>query len=81
MTFPLYIHFIAAMQLKEITICIQNNVFNVFFCLFTVAHGRAMSPAQSEDSGLAADRGSTYVTISIARKNCQSIGITLAGKL
>lgn len=47
---------------------------------FPVAQGRAMSPAQSEDSGLAADRGSTYVTISIARKNCQSMGITLAGE-
>lgn len=39
-----------------------------------------MSPAQSEDSGLAADRGSTYATISIPRQNCQSMGIIFAGK-
>uniref|UniRef100_A0A182P399 PDZ domain-containing protein n=1 Tax=Anopheles epiroticus TaxID=199890 RepID=A0A182P399_9DIPT len=36
-----------------------------------------MSPAQSEDSGLAADRGTTYATISIPRDNGQ-IGIVLA---
>lgn len=40
-----------------------------------------MSPAQSEDSGLAADRGSTYATISIPRQNCQSMGIIFAGKI
>jgi hypothetical protein len=55
-----------------------------FSCFsFTVARldGRAMSPAQSEDSGLAADRGSTYATISIPRQNCQSMGIIFAGKI
>ncbi|KAL9696258.1 hypothetical protein quinque_015543 [Culex quinquefasciatus] len=39
---------------------------------------RAMSPAQSEDSGLAADRGTTYATISISRDQGQSLGIVLA---
>ncbi|XP_059616691.1 glutamate receptor-interacting protein 2 [Phlebotomus argentipes] len=36
---------------------------------------RAMSPAQSEDSGLAADRGTTYATISLPRENAQAMGI------
>jgi hypothetical protein len=44
-----------------------------------------MSPAQSEDSGLAADRGTytTYATISIPRKDAQELfaGIIFAGKL
>lgn len=44
-----------------------------------------MSPAQSEDSGLAADRGTytTYATISIPRKDAQDFfaGIVFAGKL
>ncbi|XP_055551406.1 glutamate receptor-interacting protein 1 isoform X1 [Wyeomyia smithii] len=39
---------------------------------------RAMSPAQSEDSGLAADRGTTYATISIPRDQGQPLGIILA---
>ncbi|XP_055608895.1 glutamate receptor-interacting protein 2 isoform X2 [Uranotaenia lowii] len=38
---------------------------------------RAMSPAQSEDSGLAADRGTTYATISIPREHGQPLGIIL----
>ncbi|XP_062539767.1 glutamate receptor-interacting protein 2 isoform X2 [Armigeres subalbatus] len=37
-----------------------------------------MSPAQSEDSGLAADRGTTYATISIPREQGVSLGIILA---
>lgn len=49
-----------------------------FFLHFT---GRALSPAQSEDSGLAADRGTTYATISIPRQNAQSMGIVFAGKI
>lgn len=40
-----------------------------------------MSPAQSEDSGLAADRGTTYATISIPRQNAQSMGIIFAGNI
>lgn len=39
-----------------------------------------MSPAQSEDSGLAADRGTTYATISIPRDQGASLGIILAGE-
>jgi hypothetical protein len=39
-----------------------------------------MSPAQSEDSGLAADRSSTYATISIPRENAQAMGIIFAGE-
>lgn len=40
-----------------------------------------MSPAQSEDSGLAADRGTTYATISLPRDNAHAMGIELLGKL
>lgn len=40
-----------------------------------------MSPAQSEDSGLAADRSTTYATISLPRENVQAMGILLLGKL
>lgn len=39
-----------------------------------------MSPAQSEDSGLAADRGTTYATISLPRENPQAMGIVFLGK-
>ncbi|XP_046803409.1 glutamate receptor-interacting protein 2 isoform X2 [Lucilia cuprina] len=39
---------------------------------------RAMSPAQSEDSGLAPDRGTTYATITLPRDNSTNMGITLA---
>nr|XP_013099613.1 unnamed protein product [Stomoxys calcitrans] len=39
---------------------------------------RAMSPAQSEDSGLAPDRGTTYATITLPRDNTTNMGITLA---
>lgn len=39
-----------------------------------------MSPAQSEDSGLAADRGTTYATISLPRENAQAMGIIFLGK-
>lgn len=35
-----------------------------------------MSPAQSEDSGLAVDRLTTYTTVTIQRENAQSLGIT-----
>uniref|UniRef100_A0A1B0CGV4 Putative glutamate receptor-interacting protein 1 isoform x2 n=1 Tax=Lutzomyia longipalpis TaxID=7200 RepID=A0A1B0CGV4_LUTLO len=41
----------------------------------SVTSDRAMSPAQSEDSGLAADRGTTYATISLPRENAQAMGI------
>uniref|UniRef100_A0A1I8MLA0 PDZ domain-containing protein n=1 Tax=Musca domestica TaxID=7370 RepID=A0A1I8MLA0_MUSDO len=39
---------------------------------------RAMSPAQSEDSGLAPERGTTYATITLPRDNTTNMGITLA---
>lgn len=39
-----------------------------------------MSPAQSEDSGLAADRGTTYATISLPRENAQAMGIVFLGE-
>lgn len=39
-----------------------------------------MSPAQSEDSGLAPERGTTYATIHLARDNAPAMGIVLAGK-
>uniref|UniRef100_A0A182IZY9 PDZ domain-containing protein n=1 Tax=Anopheles atroparvus TaxID=41427 RepID=A0A182IZY9_ANOAO len=51
---------------------VQHATGNIF-----ATSDRAMSPAQSEDSGLAADRGTTYATISIPRDNGQ-IGIVLA---
>lgn len=38
-----------------------------------------MSPAQSEDSGLAAERGTTYATISLPRDNAQNMGIVFLG--
>lgn len=38
-----------------------------------------MSPAQSEDSGLAADQRTTYATISLPRENAASMGIIFAG--
>lgn len=60
-------------------ICVISSHHFMLFSI-TVSQGRAMSPAQSEDSGLAADRGSTYATISIPRQNCQSMGIIFAGK-
>ncbi|XP_031627777.1 glutamate receptor-interacting protein 2 isoform X2 [Contarinia nasturtii] len=40
-----------------------------------------MSPAQSEDSGLAADRGTTYATISLPRENAQAMGIVFLERL
>lgn len=49
------------------------------FC-FLLSGERAMSPAQSEDSGLAADRGTTYATISLPRENAQAMGIVFLGK-
>ncbi|XP_035793877.1 glutamate receptor-interacting protein 1-like [Anopheles albimanus] len=42
---------------------------------------RAMSPAQSEDSGLAADRGTAYATIAIPRFDSGQPGIVLAERL
>lgn len=38
-----------------------------------------MSPSQSEDSGLAADRGTTYATISLPRENAQAMGVVFLG--
>lgn len=53
---------------------------SLFLSLFHIsAIDRAMSPAQSEDSGLAADRGTTYATISIPRENAQAMGIIFTG--
>lgn len=45
----------------------------------SVTGDRAMSPAQSEDSGLAADRNTTYATISLPRDNVMAMGIIFAG--
>lgn len=61
--------------------CNCNQTYFLIFILVSRLDARAMSPAQSEDSGLAADRGSTYATISIPRQNCQSMGIIFAGKI
>lgn len=47
---------------------------------FDFSGERAMSPAQSEDSGLAADRGTTYATISLPRENAPAMGIIFLGK-
>ncbi|XP_036318342.1 glutamate receptor-interacting protein 2 isoform X1 [Rhagoletis pomonella] len=41
-----------------------------------VSVDRAMSPAQSEDSGLAPDRGTTYATITLPRDGALNMGIT-----
>ncbi|XP_004525107.1 glutamate receptor-interacting protein 1 [Ceratitis capitata] len=43
-----------------------------------VSVDRAMSPAQSEDSGLAPDRGTTYATITLPRDSATNMGITFA---
>lgn len=51
-----------------------------FFSSFSHSGERAMSPAQSEDSGLAADRGTTYATISLPRENAQAMGIVFLGR-
>lgn len=48
-----------------------------FLPLFAV--DRAMSPAQSEDSGLAPERGTTYATITLPR-NALHLAINFAGK-
>lgn len=48
--------------------------------LFLLSGDRAMSPAQSEDSGLAADRSTTYATISLPREHVQAMGIMLLGE-
>ena len=54
--------------------------------IFSISAGprldRMSSPAQSEDSGLAADRGTytTYATLSIPRENAQAMGIVFSGK-
>lgn len=56
--------------------------FSFFLCFFFLSTKgeRAMSPAQSEDSGLAADRGTTYATISLPRENAQAMGIVFLGE-
>lgn len=58
----------------------HNEISNVFVLFFFISVERAMSPAQSEDSGLAADRGTTYATISLPRENVQAMGIVFLGK-
>lgn len=58
----------------------HNEISNVFVFFFFISVERAMSPAQSEDSGLAADRGTTYATISLPRENVQAMGIVFLGK-
>lgn len=68
----------------------KREIFSVYLLLLNcllktevfifLAGERAMSPAQSEDSGLAADRGTTYATISLPRENSQAMGIVFLGK-
>ncbi|XP_067641476.1 glutamate receptor-interacting protein 1 isoform X2 [Eurosta solidaginis] len=57
-----------------------ENVANVGGIPLTpiVSVDRAMSPAQSEDSGLAPDRGTTYATITLPRDSSLNMGITFA---
>jgi hypothetical protein len=60
---------------------VKNKYLSIIlFHLISVNGDRAMSPAQSEDSGLAADRSSTYATISIPRENAHAMGIIFAGE-
>lgn len=55
-------------------------IFVLLLILFYFFLGeRAMSPAQSEDSGLAADRSTTYATISLPRENAPAMGIVFLG--
>lgn len=71
-----------------IIICSVYTSYNIFYDYTTSAYyivvkisgDRAMSPAQSEDSGLAPDRGTTYATISLPRESAQAMGIKFAGK-
>lgn len=51
----------------------------VFLLSVFLAVDRAMSPAQSEDSGLAPERGTTYATITLPR-NALHLAITFAGE-
>lgn len=59
---------------------IYDLITRFLMIFFFVSVERAMSPAQSEDSGLAADRGTTYATISLPRENVQAMGIVFLGK-
>lgn len=68
------IGFFVVVWLKELND--SNKMGRIFFPLGE----RAMSPAQSEDSGLAADRGTTYATISLPRENAAAMGIVFLGK-
>lgn len=70
------------MRLRE-SVCVRINRQNKTIKIkhINISGDRAMSPAQSEDSGLAADRGTTYATISLPRDNAQAMGIELLGKL
>lgn len=52
----------------------------MFVLILCILVDRAMSPAQSEDSGLATDRGTTYATISLPRDNVNAMGIVFAGE-
>lgn len=69
-------------QLEQLSwwLCIKEVFWLIFFSFFVSLGERAMSPAQSEDSGLAADRGTTYATISLPRENAQAMGIVFLGK-
>lgn len=67
----------------RVSVCVRINRQNKTIKIkhINISGDRAMSPAQSEDSGLAADRGTTYATISLPRDNAQAMGIELLGKL
>lgn len=58
-----------------------RQIQSVLNCLYRIQFTgeRAMSPAQSEDSGLAVDRSTTYATISLPRENAQAMGIVFLG--
>lgn len=63
----------------KLLIKINKLKLPLFFFWRKLIGDRAMSPAQSEDSGLAADRGTTYATISLPRDNASTMGIVLSG--
>lgn len=58
----------------------NHRVNNKMSLLLLFSGDRAMSPAQSEDSGLAADRSTTYATISLPREHVQAMAILLLGE-
>lgn len=64
------------MLISRLTLLISSSPS---LSLSLLAVDRAMSPAQSEDSGLAPERGTTYATITLPR-NALHLAINFAGK-